>query len=123
MSMTLSIISRQLDSTTVVYQCQSVQSSLEAPSMRGTFTSGGGGLPSGSCHTNFCPNTMRVAVLEVPGKSQAVPASRKARWCRLGLDLPRRNGVRLCATHLYLPLKAWRRGQPAVPPLTVAAVV
>jgi hypothetical protein len=50
------MISRQLLCTTVVYQCQSVQSSLVAPSMRGMATSGGGGLRSGSFQTNNMPS-------------------------------------------------------------------
>src|SRR6516162_1601149 len=54
------MISRQLLCTTVVYQCQSVHSSLAAPSMRGIVTPGGGGLRSGSFHTNNIPSCCRV---------------------------------------------------------------
>src|ERR1700758_2207110 len=60
MSTTLSMISRQLVLTVVVYQCQSVHSSLVAPSIRGIVTSGGGGLPSGSFHTNNIPSCSNV---------------------------------------------------------------
>ena len=47
MSTTLSMISRQLVLTTVVYQCQSVHSSLVAPSIRGMATSVGRRLALG----------------------------------------------------------------------------
>ena len=65
MSTTLSMISRQLVLTTVVYQCQSVHSSLVAPSIRGMATSGGGGLRSGSFHTNSIPSCSRVVHVAV----------------------------------------------------------
>src|SRR6476646_1637234 len=74
MSTTLSMISRQLACTTVVYQCQSVHSSLEAPSMRGIVTCSGGGLPSGSLHTNSipsCSNVVHVAVRASLGTRRA----------------------------------------------------
>ncbi len=65
MSTTLSMISRQLLCTTVVYQCQSVHSSLVAPSMRGIVTSGVGGLPSGSFQTNNMPSCSSVVQVAV----------------------------------------------------------
>src|SRR6202042_3829603 len=72
MSTTLSTTSRQLVLTVVVYQCQSVHSSLAAPSISGIETSSGGGLPSGSFHTNNIPSCSSVVHF-------AVRASRGAR--------------------------------------------
>ncbi|SKW58378.1 Uncharacterised protein [Mycobacteroides abscessus subsp. abscessus] len=65
MSTTLSMISRQLVLTTVVYQCQSVHSWLVAPSIRGMATSSGGGLPCGSCQMNNMPSCSRVIQVAV----------------------------------------------------------
>ena len=64
-----------VDLTTVVYQCQSVHSSLVAPSIRGMVTSGGGGLRSGSFQTNSipsCSSVVHVAVRAEPGHPLAV---------------------------------------------------
>jgi hypothetical protein len=56
MSTTLSITSRQFaPSTRIESQVQSVHSPEPAPEITGITTSAGGGLPSGSCHTNNCP--------------------------------------------------------------------
>ncbi len=65
MSTMLSTISRQLVSTVVVYQTQSLHSSLSAPSMRGIATSSVGGLPSGSCQTKSMPSWSRVCQARV----------------------------------------------------------
>ena len=67
------MISRQLLPTTVVYQCQSVHSSLVAPSMRGMVTSGGGGLPSGSFQTNNMPSCSSVVQVAVRASLRRAP--------------------------------------------------
>src|SRR5215469_9543304 len=54
MSTTLSTTSRQFASTASESQVQFDHSAEYAPSIRGIVTSGGGGLPSGSFHTNSC---------------------------------------------------------------------
>src|ERR1700676_158064 len=60
MSTTLSLILGQVLLSCVVYQRQSVHSSLVAPSIRGIVTSGGGGLCSGSFQTNNIPSCSSV---------------------------------------------------------------
>src|ERR1700722_14641631 len=74
MSTTLSMISRQLLLTWVVYHSQSVHSSLVAPSIRGIVTPGGGGWCSGSFHTNnnpSCSSVVHVAVRASLGTRRA----------------------------------------------------
>ena len=62
MSTTLSMTSRQFaPSTRTESHVQSVQPGENAPSTRGIDTSGGGGPPSGSCHTNSWPFCSSVA--------------------------------------------------------------
>src|SRR5262245_13395249 len=61
MSTTLSTTSRQFASTASESQVQFDHSAEYAPSIRGIVTSGGGGLPSGSFHTNSCWFCSRVS--------------------------------------------------------------
>src|SRR5580704_8366827 len=73
MSTTLSIISRQFaPSTRSESQVQPDHSSENAPSIRGMTTCSGGGLPSGSFHTNNCLFCSRVSQDLV--RAPAVPA-------------------------------------------------
>ncbi len=66
MSTMLSTISRQLVSTSVVYQTHSVHSSLSAPSMCGMYMSSSvGALPSGSCQMKSMPSWSRVGQARV----------------------------------------------------------
>jgi hypothetical protein len=62
MSVTLSMMSRQLDpSMRMLFHRQSVHSSLPASGISGILTAGSGGLPSWSCQTKSRP--LRTSVV------------------------------------------------------------
>ena len=70
MSVTLSMISRQLEpSMSIEFHRQSVHSSLANSGISGMRTSSGGGLPSWSCQTNSRPPRTSV----VPGAGAGQP--------------------------------------------------